>query len=115
MRQLSERTASIERELAEQLTGVNSRLDRIKEPPSIAQIAGVVAAGVGFLVGIAAFAYDRFDGGISASTIVDSAVSRVADRQGRVDAAQDEKLNMILMKLEDIRAEPQVIPDEGQN
>lgn len=71
-------------------------IDNKPTPPNIWQIAGVVGAGIGALVAIAAFAYDRFDGGVAAGVLVEQAVSQVAEAQATRDSEQDKRLDTIL-------------------
>lgn len=93
---------------------LEGEIDHIPTPPSIWQIAGVVVAGIGALVAIAAFSSDRFDGGIAANAVVDSAISRLAAEQSERDARQDARLEQILKAVESQKAEHGTV-QQGQD
>jgi hypothetical protein len=80
---------------------LNGKIDSQPRSPSIWQIAGVVGAGIGALVAIAAFAFDRFDGGIGAGAIVSNAVEQISAEQRLRDEAQDRRLDEILRAIKD--------------
>ena len=79
--------------------------------PSIWQIGGVIVAGIGIAFGILAFASDRFDGGLSARSVMDP----IIEAQKKRDTGQDKKLDKILTVVEQIRDKPQGRPSQGKN
>jgi hypothetical protein len=82
---------------------LSSKIDALPSPVSIWQIWGVALSTLGLAIAIAAFASDRFDGGISASAVVDQATSQITANQAKRDAAQDAKLDLILEKLDGMK------------
>lgn len=68
------------------------------------QVWGAAAATTisvaGILLTVLAISGDRFDGGLAASSIVESAVQRMATDQTERDAAQDARIDRILNALE---------------
>ncbi len=112
MRELTEKTTSVQTELSRQILDVESklstqtatiitRLDQAKQPPSLWQIISVVATAFVGGLAILAFASDRFDGGLSASSIKD----QLAQDQLERDAAQDEKLNAFIEAVQKLSAD----------
>lgn len=68
------------------------------------QVWGAAAATTisvaGILLTVLAISGDRFDGGLSASSIVENAVQQIAAEQVQRDAAQDARIDRILEALE---------------
>jgi len=85
---------------------VEAKIDALPRAPSLWQIASVVAGGIGIAVAIAAFASDRFDGGLSAIAVVDGVVERISAEQERRDAEQDQRLERLLRAVEARPSDP---------
>lgn len=64
--------------------------------PTTATLLGALASAVGIILAILAFGADRFDGGVSASSVID----RVRNEQKITDTAQNAKLDMLDSKLD---------------
>lgn len=81
---------------------VLSRLDGIKDLPKfwplVAAIAVATLSIIGISISIVSYASDRFDGGLSASALIDVITKDQAAR----DVGQDAKLDKILGKLDSI-------------
>lgn len=103
MRELTERTTAVQTQLSRQILDVEAklsaqtatiitRLDQSKPAPTLFQISSVVGAAFLGVFAILAFASDRFDGGLAASSIKD----QIAAEQVKRDAAQDAKLDQII-------------------
>ncbi len=93
----------------EVLAGINSvgeRVSHLREPTTWQQLAltmgsvGLVLLGVVFAV--LGYASDRFDGGLSASSVKDE----LAVEQLKRDATQDARLDKILSKLDAMTVTP---------
>lgn len=87
---------------------LGAKIDAIK-PPTVWQMAGVAGATLGLAFAILAYASDRFDGGLSAGAIVDSIVRE----QNARDSRQDQKLDLILDKMERLSQSTADRPTEG--
>lgn len=75
---------------------LNAKLDKLPTMDALrANIWGAALTILGVLLAIAAFAADRFDGGMSAGGLMDRYTSAQRER----DAAQDKKLDEILRRL----------------
>ena len=72
---------------------LSTKLDKL---PTKGTIWAAVGTLFGLLLAVAAFAGDRFDGGVSASGLL----SEQAEQQAAVDEAQDAKLSLIDQKLD---------------
>lgn len=93
-------------EISAQISKVISKLDDLKDPPSIWQIAGLLLTSLGVVLGLVfavlAFASDRFDGGIAASGLLDQFEARQSER----DADHDAKLDLILEEVRSLATQP---------
>ena len=91
------------------------RLDRIEGKldvrPTFLQMTAMIFVGIGLAVAVIAYASDRFDGGLAASSLLD----QVTEEQKKRDAAQDKKLEQILKAVENIRDQPQGSAPQVQN
>lgn len=93
-----------------QFVRIESKLDNLKVP-SIWQIAGLIVAAIGFVFAILAYAGDRFDGGLSASSMIHQMKGDQIER----DQAQDQRLNRLIAIVEKAVDKPEGSPKEGQN
>lgn len=93
---------------------LEAKIDAQPKPATIWQIAGVAGATLTAALAIAAFASDRFDGGIAASSLVDAAVNRISEEQAARDAEQDANMQRILNAIKQLEAiaEPTEVPSE---
>ena len=73
---------------------------RALNPATWWQVAFMMLSAVAVVFGILAYASDRFDGGLAASGIVEKVIQDQLVR----DAAQDDKLDRILQKLDALDA-----------
>ena len=89
-----------------QFVRIGSKLDNLKVP-SIGQIAGIIFVAVGFVFAILAYASDRFDGGLSASSMIHG----MKEEQHGRDNKQDLRLNRLLAIVEKAVDKPQGKPD----
>lgn len=91
------------------------RLDRIEEKldnrPNFIQMLLMIIGGIGIAVAIMAYASDRFDGGLAASSLLD----QVRKEQQVRDAKQDKDFGDMRKLLEQIRDKSQGSPAQGQN
>jgi hypothetical protein len=99
--QLSKQILAVETKLSEQTTSILQRVDQIKPGASFNQIVGVVASALLGGVAILAFASDRFDSGLSASGIQD----RIMEEQTIRDAQQDAKLDEFIRAVQGLGAQ----------
>ena len=104
-------------EVLSSIDGLRIRLDSMSKLPSLGQNAAVVFGGVAtilaVLLSVLAFAGDRFDGGLSATALLDSIVEpqnlRDSAQDGKLDS-QNQKLDTILSQLEILSAKQTSIP-----
>jgi hypothetical protein len=76
---------------------IESRLSsQLEKLPSKGTVWGAVATGVGLMLAFLAFGGDRFDGGMSASPML----NEQAAQQAKVDESQDAKLELMDQKLD---------------
>jgi hypothetical protein len=87
------RVGGLEREINAKLDGKPGHGALIGHTVAIISLLGAL------ILGVLSFGSDRFDGGISVSGAIDSQLERQAAR----DKSQDEKLDLILQKLEQDR------------
>ncbi|MGB0507118.1 MAG: hypothetical protein ACPGGK_13060 [Pikeienuella sp.] len=110
MAKMKSRVASAESKAESELATALAKLDGLpKFWPLVGTIILALVSAIGLIFGILSFAGERFDGGLSASSIVDE----VEDRQRVMDARQDEILLQILKRLPE-NVEPETSP-KGQD
>lgn len=88
---------------------VISRLDAMN-PATWWQNGLLLAAAIGFVFSILAYASDRFDSGVASMGAVEEAL----DAQREINAAQDLRLERILTAMEAQINQPQGSPEESQ-
>ncbi len=76
---------------------INARLDQLPTTEAVRNnIWGAAITVIGLLLGVAAFAGDRFDGGLNASSILEANQKA----QAEIDKGQDAKLELMDQKLD---------------
>lgn len=76
---------------------IESRLDsKLEKLATKGTIWGAVGTAIGIMLAVLAFGADRFDGGVSASAVID----RVRVEQAKTDQAQNAKLDSLNNKLD---------------
>lgn len=91
---------AVKAETDAEFTKIMAKLDSQPKPPPLSQIIGVAVSTVIAVFAILGFSSDRFDGGISASAIVDEALRQIIAQQEIRDASQDARLDRVLAALE---------------
>lgn len=93
---------------------LESKIEKISPGATWQQIAFITFAwlvtGIGIVFGILAFASDRFDGGLSAGSLIDEVMHSQAER----DAAQDARIEQLLRSI-DARIEQLGVRQPGQD
>jgi hypothetical protein len=88
---------AVESRLQQQLAGVAKTTDiRSNVWGATAALSGLIVALAGLIIGLLAFGGDRFDGGMSASSIADN----IQTAQRQTDVQQDRRLQQIDDKLD---------------
>ena len=85
-----------------QFVRIGSKIDSLKVP-TIWQIAGILFVAIGFIFAVLAYASDRFDGGLSASSMIHA----MKEEQHARDKKQELRINRLIAIVEKAVDKPQ--------